>query len=90
MRPDSSIEAYRKIIEPIKTYPYGGDGKQPGDPRKAADAMIQAIESPEPPLRLILGSDAFGAWDGKLPFVQKDIEGWRRVGEATAFEDTIV
>jgi NAD(P)-dependent dehydrogenase (short-subunit alcohol dehydrogenase family) len=87
MRPQASIEAYRTIIEPIENYLYGGAGKQPGYPRKAAGAMIQAIESPEPPLRLILGADAFAAWDSKLAALQKDSENWRRVGEATAFED---
>jgi NAD(P)-dependent dehydrogenase (short-subunit alcohol dehydrogenase family) len=85
MRPESSIDAYRKIIEPIETYLYGADGKQPGDPRKAADAMIQVVESSNPPLRLILGSDAFAAWENKLACFQKDLEGWQTIGEATAF-----
>ncbi len=37
------------------------DGKQPGDPDKAAAAMIQVVESDTPPLRLALGADAVGA-----------------------------
>jgi short-subunit dehydrogenase len=86
MRPDLPIEAYRKVIEPIEAYLYGGDGKQPGDPRKAAEAMIQVIESSEPPLRLVLGADAYGAWDGKLASLQKDMDNWRAIGEATAFD----
>jgi NAD(P)-dependent dehydrogenase (short-subunit alcohol dehydrogenase family) len=34
------------------------NGRQPGDPRKAASANIKAVESPHPPLRLVLGGDA--------------------------------
>ncbi len=34
------------------------DGKQPGDPAKAAVAIIQVATMDEPPLRLLLGSDA--------------------------------
>ena len=33
-------------------------GKQPGDPAKAAAAIIATIESPKPPLHLLLGPDA--------------------------------
>ena len=36
------------------------DGKQPGDPVKAAKAMYELAQSSEPPLRLVLGSDAHG------------------------------
>ena len=34
-------------------------GTQPGDPERGAAAIIQAINSPKPPLRLLLGSDAY-------------------------------
>jgi NAD(P)-dependent dehydrogenase (short-subunit alcohol dehydrogenase family) len=37
------------------------DGKQPGDPAKAAAAVLHVVGLTDPPLRLILGSDAFGA-----------------------------
>ena len=65
MRPESPIEDYKPTIEPIQQYLYGNDGKQPGDPHKAALVMIKAIESDNPPLRLMLGADAFGLWEKK-------------------------
>src|SRR5712671_2195052 len=37
------------------------DGKQPGDPIKAAEALLHIASLPEPPLRLLLGSDAYKA-----------------------------
>ena len=33
-------------------------GKQPGDPVRAADAIIHAVESDDPPLHLVLGKMA--------------------------------
>src|SRR5690348_16816364 len=44
MRPERVIEDYRPVIDPIREYLYGNSGKQPGDPRKAALAMIHAVE----------------------------------------------
>jgi len=38
------LEAYRAVVAPIETYRYGNDGKQPGDPQKAALAMIEIVE----------------------------------------------
>ena len=37
------------------------DGKQPGDPTKAAGALLHIASISEPPLRLLLGSDAYNA-----------------------------
>jgi hypothetical protein len=41
MRPERTIDAYQPVIELIRTYLYGSDGQQSGDPRKAALAMIR-------------------------------------------------
>ena len=87
MRPAERIDAYRPVIEPVEQYLYGGDGKQPGDPVKAAAAMIDAVESDEPPLRLILGQDALAFYADKRGRTDADIARWREVAEATAYED---
>ncbi|MET0423806.1 MAG: oxidoreductase, partial [Actinoplanes sp.] len=39
------------------------DGNQPGDPAKAAAAIIQVVGSPQPPEMLLLGTDAVNAYD---------------------------
>jgi NAD(P)-dependent dehydrogenase (short-subunit alcohol dehydrogenase family) len=62
------------------------DGKQPGDPRKAALAIIKVAESDNPPLRLPLGEDSIGAIEAKLENVRKDIAPWRELGIETAYE----
>ncbi len=85
MRPATTIPEYQPVIEPVRQYLYGNDGKQPGDPRKAALAMIAAVESGEPPLRLMLGADAYGLWEQKRDAMDEELARWRNVGEATAF-----
>jgi NAD(P)-dependent dehydrogenase (short-subunit alcohol dehydrogenase family) len=37
------------------------DGKQPGDPAKAAAALLHIASLSDPPLRLLLGSDSYNA-----------------------------
>jgi len=37
------------------------NGRQPGDPVKAATAILHLASLPEPPLRIVLGSDAYNA-----------------------------
>jgi len=87
VQPETTIQEYQPVIEPIRQYLYGGSGQQPGDPRKAALAMIQAVESDEPPLRLMLGSDAYGLWEQKRAAMDEEAAKWRSVGEDTAFAD---
>jgi NAD(P)-dependent dehydrogenase (short-subunit alcohol dehydrogenase family) len=61
------------------------DGKQPGDPRKAARAMIKVVESENPPLRLPLGEDAIQMIEAELEKVKNDIAPWRQTGVDTTF-----
>ena len=86
MRPSNSIADYEPVVGPIREYLYGNNGKQPGDPRKAALAMIEVVDNPEPPLRLMLGADSFGLWEKKRAELESDFTKWRSVGEATAFD----
>jgi NAD(P)-dependent dehydrogenase (short-subunit alcohol dehydrogenase family) len=86
VRPDTTIDEYQPVVEPIRQYLYGGSGQQPGDPHKAARAMIQVVESDEPPLRLMLGTDAYGLWEKKCAAMNDELAKWRTVGEDTAFE----
>jgi NAD(P)-dependent dehydrogenase (short-subunit alcohol dehydrogenase family) len=62
------------------------NGHEPGDPVKAAGAIIRALEAPQAPMRLALGADAVGmlrgAYEGKL----KQLAEWETVSNATAFD----
>jgi NAD(P)-dependent dehydrogenase (short-subunit alcohol dehydrogenase family) len=90
MRPAQRIDAYRPSIEPVERFLYDQNGDQPGDPAKAAEAMIAAVEAETPPLRLLLGSDAYDVWQAKRDAREAEFARWRPIGEATAFDDASV
>jgi NAD(P)-dependent dehydrogenase (short-subunit alcohol dehydrogenase family) len=54
-------------------------GKQPGDPGRAAAAIITAVESPEPPLRLLLGKAAHDIATARLTTLRAGFEAWREL-----------
>ncbi|OBK85274.1 short-chain dehydrogenase/reductase [Mycolicibacter heraklionensis] len=60
---------------------------QPGDPVKAAAAIIDVVESERPPVRLLLGNDTIAAVEGKLAHVQAELAQWRDVSSSTDFDD---
>lgn len=64
------------------------DGQQPGDPAKAAAAIVAAVTSEEPPFRLPLGHDAIERVETKLRRVSEELEIWRSVSMSTGFSAT--
>ena len=54
-------------------------GNQPGDPVRAAKAIVQAVEAKDPPLRLLLGKQAFQNAHAKIADLQKDFGAWEKV-----------
>lgn len=56
------------------------DGKQAGDPAKAAAAIIAAVESPTPPVRLVLGKYATAKARRQLAALEKELTEWERIG----------
>jgi len=54
-------------------------GKQKGDPLRAVEAMIKVVESPNPPLRLLLGLNALQRVRAKIDNWQKEIAAWESV-----------
>lgn len=78
----SGIEAANQIADYDATagnarrYMVDQDGKQPGDPVRAVHAMIAVVESPNPPLRLLLGAGALKRLRAKLDAWQTEIAAW--------------
>jgi NAD(P)-dependent dehydrogenase (short-subunit alcohol dehydrogenase family) len=54
-------------------------GEQPGDPVRAAKAIIQVVEAPNPPLHLLLGKDALRLGREKLDALRRDFDTWENV-----------
>ncbi|MET4591731.1 oxidoreductase [Arthrobacter sp. 754] len=62
-------------------------GTQPGDPAKAAEAILKVVESAEPPSLLVLGQDAFGAFGAVAEAELAELDRWRELSLSTGIED---
>jgi len=54
----------------------GYSGTQPGDPARAAEAIIKAVESSTPPLRLLLGRLGLEVARAKIDTLRRDFDAW--------------
>ncbi len=61
------------------------NGKQEGDPAKAALAIIELVNKENPPLRVPLGKIAIQALTAKIASVQKDLDAGRETAENAIF-----
>lgn len=87
VRTEKVIDDYIPTSGATIKHTLAGHGKQKGDPAKAALAMIQVVESDNPPMRLPLGSDAVRIVEMKLESLRADLDAWRAVAEDTAFDE---
>ena len=62
-------------------------GTQPGDPARAAQAIITAVEAKDPPFLLLLGKDACDAFQAVLDAQGKELANWRELSLDTGFPD---
>jgi NAD(P)-dependent dehydrogenase (short-subunit alcohol dehydrogenase family) len=63
----------------------GYSGNQPGDPVRAAKAMIQVTETENPPMRLLLGAAALKGARIKLDELKNDFDTWAAITEGADF-----
>jgi len=61
------------------------DGNQPGDPIKAAKALLHIASLSQPPLRLLLGSDAYNAAEKHTTQLAATDREWRDLSISTDF-----
>ena len=84
--PKNSIDDYQKVRDSEALHQEQINGQQPGDPAKAADAMIRIAGEANPPLHLILGEDAFGLANAKIAAFSGELENWKSVSVSTNFD----
>lgn len=63
------------------------DGKQMGDPVKAAEALIKVSLMPEPPVLLFLGNDAYMRASAKLNAMVGQLEQWKDISDSTQLQE---
>ena len=83
VRSPRTISDYDALFDPIRQRRQEVSGKQLGDPRKAARAMLAVIDNPEPPAHLLLGSDALRLVREKLRALEEDLEEWEALTVST-------
>ncbi|MBC7749776.1 MAG: SDR family NAD(P)-dependent oxidoreductase [Methylotenera sp.] len=79
------IEDYNATAGAFRERMKQEDGKQEGDPIKAAQAIIDITKLDTPPLRLPLGKIAIVSLTAKLNSVQKDINNFKDVAESAVY-----
>ncbi len=84
-RAPRSIGDYDAVMDPIRTARQNKSGNQPGDPDKAAQALLRLVEARNPPARLFLGEDALDLVTRKLDQMKTEIAAWNALSRSTAF-----
>ncbi len=83
---DSKIEGYNAVKNTQERY-LAANGKQPGDPDKAAEIIIGLAENPEPPLHLFLGADAVNRASQKIVELSAELDKWKSISIGADFKD---
>jgi NAD(P)-dependent dehydrogenase (short-subunit alcohol dehydrogenase family) len=84
-RAPRSIADYDGVMDPIRAARQAKNGHQPGDPAKAAQALLALVDASEPPTRLFLGEDALALVEQKLNAMREEMAAWADLSRSTAF-----
>jgi NAD(P)-dependent dehydrogenase (short-subunit alcohol dehydrogenase family) len=80
------MAAYAPVMDTIRGFMEGHSGQQAGDPRKAAQVILQLVEMKEPPLRLPLGNDAMALLRHGYKINAEELERWADLTKSTDFD----
>jgi len=83
--PAVRIADYADTVGARRAAVQAASGKQPGDPARGAAAIIAAVLSPSPPLRLVLGAQALGHIRAKMKSLTEEMDAWERASLASDF-----
>jgi NAD(P)-dependent dehydrogenase (short-subunit alcohol dehydrogenase family) len=84
------IEAYRPTVGVMRGHIETHAGQEPGDPRKAAEAILAIAGQAAPPLRLPLGNDALAVLRHGYKASVEELERWAHLTRSTDFDDLSV
>jgi NAD(P)-dependent dehydrogenase (short-subunit alcohol dehydrogenase family) len=82
------IDDYRETSGAMRNFAADANHAQPGDPNKLAGVLLDLIETPNPPVRLPLGSDTVAAIEKKNAATAELLNQWRPVSVSTDFDRT--
>jgi NAD(P)-dependent dehydrogenase (short-subunit alcohol dehydrogenase family) len=82
-----NIVGYEPTAGKMRAYFADQNGKQKGDPQRAAKAIREVVESPDPPLRLLLGASTIPRLRGKFDAMNREVEAWAEVTRGADFPE---
>ncbi len=85
VRASRSIADYDAVMDPIRAARQARSGSQPGDPARAAQALLQLVAAEDPPVRLYLGADALKLVEDKIEAMKAEIAAWEKTSRSTDF-----
>ena len=80
------MDPYAASVGRTRAYVAREDGRQAGDPARAAAAIATAVDADDPPLRLALGGDAVDAISAKHDILRAELDRWEELARSTAFD----
>jgi len=80
----TKIEGYEAVKNTQDRY-LSSDGKQAGNPDRAAEIFMELAEIPEPPMHLFLGNDAYNRVLKKLTDMSEELEQWKSITAGADF-----
>ena len=84
----SKIDDYAETAGANQTSIRNYSGNQPGDPVRAAKAIVEAVEAENPPFNLLLGRAALKNARLKLDDLKRDFDTWAETTEGADFPQT--
>ncbi len=84
----NKIEDYAATAGANQSAIRGYSGNQPGDPVRAAKAIVQAVEAENPPVNLLLGRAALKGARLKLDNLKSEFDTWAETSEGADFPET--
>jgi len=85
VRADRTIPDYDTLFEPIRQARQAKSGKQAGDPSKAAQVLLRIVTAQNPPVHLLLGTDAVNLVREKIEALKNEIAEWEIISRSTDF-----
>lgn len=86
MHAAAPMDEYAPTVGAAREYFASANGRQPGDPAKAADAILTALDADEPPLRLALGTDALEGIRRRYAELTSELADWEHLARSTDFD----
>jgi NAD(P)-dependent dehydrogenase (short-subunit alcohol dehydrogenase family) len=83
---ENVIADYEATVGATRAHAVNVNHAQPGDPIKAAGAIVDIASADEPPVHLLLGADCVAAVEAKIEDLKVDIEAWRPLSTSTDLE----